>query len=88
MADQRKTGTIARILLDRAYGFIYCEADERDYFFHQTHLEGCTLHQLQAGDIVTFTVVKGPKGPEAEEVRLAGIDAHAHPSPESLRRKA
>jgi len=69
MAPTRKRGTIARIVADRAYGFIHCPADLRDYFFHKAHVEARTpFATLQPGDAVEFEVVEGPKGLEAQEV--------------------
>lgn len=69
MNTDRKTGTIARLIRDRAFGFITCPEDQRDYFFHQAQLGGCTLAQLEVGSAVSFVVVQGKKGSEAQEVR-------------------
>lgn len=69
--DERKTGTVARLFRDKAYGFVACPADARDYFFHATHLENCTLAQIEEGATLTFTVGQNRDGkPQAEEVRL------------------
>lgn len=70
--QERKRGTISRLVSDRAYGFIRCPADERDYFFHQAELENCTFPQLGEGDVVTFTVgIGGRSGkPQAETIQL------------------
>jgi cold shock CspA family protein len=76
VSSTRKTGSIARLVRDRAFGFIYCQADERDYFFHQAHLENCTFPQLQEGDVVSFTIGNGRDGrTEAQEVRFDHHDA-------------
>ena len=71
LTDSRKSGSIARLFPDKAYGFIYCPADARDYFFHQVHLEGgATFRSLQEGDLMTFVLGTGTKGVQAEEVRF------------------
>lgn len=70
MSDTRKTGTIARLFTDRVFGFVHCPADKRDYFFHQAQLENCTFGQLAEGSDLSFVVAEGPKGIEAQEVRL------------------
>ena len=70
--DARKSGSIARLFPDKAYGFIYCPTDARDYFFHQVHLEDVTFRSLEEGDAMTFRLGTGTKGVQAEEVRLEG----------------
>jgi CspA family cold shock protein len=77
MSTDRKDGSIARLFPDRVFGFIRCPADARDYFFHQTQLEGCTFAQLEPGDVVSFIVAEGMKGIEAQEVQL---DHHNPPT--------
>jgi cold shock protein len=75
MSDTRKTGTIARLMRDRVFGFIHCPADECDYFFHQTHLiDGLTFAKIDEGDTVSFVVGQGPKGPEAQDVTVEKHD--------------
>lgn len=65
----RKQGTIARILPDKAFGFITCPADGRDYFFHQSGLRNCTLGQLVEGSLVSFELGTDSRGrPQAEEI--------------------
>ncbi len=76
MANDRKVGTVIRLLRDKAYGFIKVDG-ERDYFFHQAELDGCTLDDLSDGTDapptwVTFTVGQGKSGKlQAEDVRIA-----------------
>jgi cold shock protein len=62
-------GTIKR-LTDKGFGFI-STASGKDIFFHQSALVGVTMEELHQGQKVTFTEGQGPKGPRAEEVRLA-----------------
>ena len=62
-------GTIKR-LTDKGFGFIAVDG-EGDLFFHMSALEGVTFEQLREGQRVTFTSGSGPKGPRAENVKLA-----------------
>jgi CspA family cold shock protein len=62
-------GTIKR-LTDKGFGFIET-ASGKDIFFHQSALVGVTIDELRQGQKVTFTEGQGPKGPRAEDVRLA-----------------
>jgi cold shock protein len=66
------TGTIARLMRDKGFGFITGE-DGTDYFFHQSALAGgAVFDQLRSGSSVTFDVGQGPKGSRAENVRVVG----------------
>ena len=65
-------GTIAR-LTDKGFGFIARDGEEKDLFFHANSLvEGLDYNSLQEGQAVTFEVVEGPKGLNAENVAVAG----------------
>lgn len=65
------TGKIAR-LMDKGFGFISVEGQEKDLFFHATELaEGVDFNSLQEGQDVTFEMVDGQKGPQATGVALA-----------------
>lgn len=61
-------GTIKK-LTDKGFGFIDTEGG--DIFFHHSNLEGIQYEQLQEGQRVTFVEGRGPKGPRAEQVKLA-----------------
>ena len=63
------TGTIARLQLEKGFGFIKDSAGQ-DYFFHRSAVVGEGMENLREGDSVEFTVGQGPKGPRAESVRL------------------
>lgn len=62
-------GTIKRIT-DKGFGFIE-NGTQRDMFFHSSALEGVSFDELREGQRVTYDVGEGPKGPRAENVRLA-----------------
>ena len=62
-------GTIKR-LTDKGFGFI-AASDGSEYFFHQSACVGTRFDQLREGQSVTFEGAQGPKGPRAENVRVA-----------------
>lgn len=62
-------GTIKR-LTDKGFGFIDTGAG-KDMFFHSSSLDGVRYDELREGQRVTYTEGRGPKGPRAENVKLA-----------------
>lgn len=60
-------GTIAR-LMDKGYGFIHRDGQEKDLFFHSTELQNVAFNDLREGDKVTFDMGQGMKGPQATNV--------------------
>jgi len=64
------TGTI-KTLTEKGFGFISREGEEKDLFFHSTELKGVTFDELKVGDVVSFDVVDGEKGPAATNVSRA-----------------
>ena len=62
-------GTIKRIT-EKGFGFI-ATAEGSEYFFHQTACNSTRFDDLREGQAVSFTVGQGPKGPRAENVRVA-----------------
>lgn len=63
-------GTI-KTLTDRGFGFIAREGETKDLFFHSKELVGVMFDQLKVGDVLTFEVVQGDKGPSATRVSRA-----------------
>jgi cold shock protein len=53
------------------YGFIKPENGEKDVFFHASALVETAFDDLKEGDVVTFDVEEGPKGPAATNVQRA-----------------
>ena len=63
-------GTIKRLVSDKGFGFV-AAADGNEYFFHQSACADGQFDQLREGQSVTFQTGQGPKGPRAENVRVA-----------------
>jgi CspA family cold shock protein len=61
-------GTIKRLVRDKGFGFV-AAPDGSEYFFHQSACE--QFDTLREGQNVTFQAGQGPKGPRAENVRVA-----------------
>jgi CspA family cold shock protein len=61
-------GKIAR-LMDKGYGFIAVEGQEKDLFFHANELQGAGFDELRDGDEVEFETQDGDKGPNAVNVK-------------------
>lgn len=63
-------GTIARVM-DKGFGFISIEGQDKDLFFHMNELQNVNFDDLREGDVVEFEVVEGDKGPSAVNVSKA-----------------
>ncbi len=61
-------GTIKKLIADKGFGFI--GTDDKDMFFHRSAVDGA-FEDLREGDAVEYTAGQGPKGPSAENVKLA-----------------
>lgn len=72
MSKDVMTGKIRRLIQPRGFGFI--EAGEgKDLFFHRSSLKGVDFEDLKEGDLVSFEIVKGRKGEQADKIeRLDG----------------
>jgi len=60
---------IIKKLTDRGFGFIACEGEEKDLFFHSKNLVGVAYDDLREGDKVTFDIENGEKGKAAINVK-------------------
>ena len=56
--------------MDKGYGFIAREGEDKDLFFHANELQGTEFESLKEGDKVTFEVQQGDKGPHATNVSV------------------
>ena len=62
-------GTIARLLIDKGFGFIRDEGGV-EHFFHRSAVRVAVFELLREGQRVEFGVEESPKGPRAADVRL------------------
>ncbi|MHC4497670.1 MAG: cold-shock protein [Planctomycetota bacterium] len=60
-------GTVKWFNQRRGYGFI-STPDGRDIFVHYSNIAGEGFKTLAEGELVSFDIVEGEKGPRAENV--------------------
>jgi CspA family cold shock protein len=60
-------GTIKK-LIDKGFGFITPEGEDKDLFFHGNDLVDVEFNNLNEGDKVTFEKEDSDKGPKAVQV--------------------
>ncbi|MCX6027451.1 MAG: cold-shock protein [Chloroflexi bacterium] len=65
----RIQGTVKWFNGNKGYGFISREGGE-DVFVHFSAIQGDGYRNLEEGQRVEFSVTKGPKGMQAESVRV------------------
>ena len=63
------SGTIARLLIDKGFGFIRDEGGV-EHFFHRSAVRSAVFELLREGLRVDFSIEESQKGPRAGEVRL------------------
>jgi cold shock protein len=83
----RYTGVVSRF--EHGWGFIECEAMNRNFFVHYSDIEGTGLRSLEAGEVVSFELAPGKDGrPKAVRVRrqASGRPAPRHPRLQGLPR--
>tara|TARA_B110000008_G_scaffold173189_1_gene172871 strand:+ start:14905 stop:15165 length:261 start_codon:yes stop_codon:yes gene_type:complete len=68
MSEQTKSGTVKWFNDEKGYGFISQEDGGADVFVHFRAINGSGRLSLAEGQAVTFEVVDGQKGPQAENV--------------------
>ena len=63
-------GTVKRFDDKHGYGFISCLGIDEDIFVHYSQVKVRGRKVLHAGQEVSFTLVRGERGPQAENVRV------------------
>lgn len=63
-------GTVKWFNAEKGYGFITADGGE-DVFVHYSAIDMSGYKSLEEGQVVTFELGTGAKGPQAEAVRLA-----------------
>jgi CspA family cold shock protein len=72
--SERQNGIVKWFDEEKGYGFITPDSGP-DLFVHFRALEGRGHRTLKEGQIVTFEVVQGQKGPQADKVQINEITA-------------
>ena len=63
-------GTVKWFNPDKGFGFINVDGGEADVFVHYSAIESNGFRSLDEDQRVQFDVTQGPKGPQAERVRV------------------
>jgi CspA family cold shock protein len=61
-------GTVKWFNESRGFGFITPDDGSPDVFAHKSEIQGEGYKSLAEGDVVTFDVVEGDKGPKATNI--------------------
>ena len=65
---QEGTGTVKWFSDEKGYGFIVPDDGSEDLFVHHTGIAGGGFKSLEEGELVSFEVVRGRRGLQAENV--------------------
>ena len=65
----RERGTVKWFNNDKGFGFIQREQGS-DVFVHFRNIRGTNYRSLSEGQVVSFIVTQGQKGPQAEDVAV------------------
>jgi len=65
-------GTVAWFNTVKGFGFIKRDDGEKDLFVHYSGIAADGYKKLNEGQRVEFEVVKGAKGPQADNVTVIG----------------
>jgi cold shock protein len=63
-------GTVKFFDAKRGYGFIQCLGVEKDIFVHYSQIKVRGRKELEIGQEVSFRLVDGDRGPQAEAVHV------------------
>ena len=64
------TGTVKWFNSEKGFGFIEQDGGGSDVFVHYSAIDSGGYRELTEGQKVEFDVTQGPKGPQAEKVRV------------------
>ncbi len=63
-------GTVKWFNPDKGFGFINVDGGDADVFVHYSAIDSSGFRSLDENQRVEFDVTQGPKGPQAERVRV------------------
>lgn len=63
-------GTVKWFNPDKGFGFINIDGGDSDVFVHFSAIDSDGFRSLEENQRVEFDVTQGPKGPQAERVRV------------------
>ena len=67
---EREVGTVKWFNGEKGYGFIARKSGEKDVFVHFSKILGEGFKTLKENQTVEFTIAQGPKGLQAEDVKV------------------
>ena len=68
--SERQVGTVKWFNSEKGFGFITPKSGEKDVFVQYSAITASGFRSLQENQEVEFTVAKGPKGPQAQDVTI------------------
>lgn len=69
--EKFSTGTVKWFNITKGFGFLTLDDSTNDVFIHFSQIDGDGDKSLNEGDLVEFDIAQGPKGPQAQNIRLA-----------------
>lgn len=63
-------GTVKWFNAEKGFGFIDVEGSSEDVFVHFSAIEANGFRKLEEGQKVEFEIVTGPKGQQADHVKI------------------
>ena len=63
-------GTVKWFNAEKGYGFISPDDSDTDVFVHFSAIQGNGYRSLDENQTVEFDITQGPKGPQADKVRV------------------
>ncbi|CAE6447070.1 unnamed protein product [Rhizoctonia solani] len=67
---ERESGVVKWFSDEKGYGFITQNSGGPDLFVTFRAIEGSGFKSLKDGQAVSYEIAQGPKGPQAEHVRV------------------